>query len=83
MSITFWVPLFLPSQFIGLPLSRVAYGVVLGASVAVAWQLGRRPVRLGVNHESLAASVALGLAVALGLEAVTAPADVVEAMLQL
>ncbi len=66
-SITFWVLLFLPSRFTGLPLSRVAYGVVFGVSVAVAWQLGRRPVRLGTNHESVVASVALGLAVALRL----------------
>src|SRR6185436_10172641 len=66
-SITFWVLVFLPSRFTGLPLSRVAYGVVFGASVAVAWQLGRRPVKLGANHESMVASVVLGLAVALRL----------------
>ena len=42
-SITFWVLLLLPSRFTGLPLSRVAYGVVSGASVAAAWQLGLAP----------------------------------------
>ena len=66
-SITFWVLLFLPLHFTGLPLSRVAYAVVFGVSAVVVTWLSRRPVGFSADPENVVAAVVLGLAVALRL----------------